>query len=68
MKDFKYASLKLFIFVYERIKLILRLLITWRVIFTFLIFFKILNFANGVSFVFLWVGDLLMEKIIYVNE
>lgn len=65
MKDFKYASLKLFIFVYERIKLILRLLITWRVIFTFLIFFKILNFANGVS---LWVGDLLMEKIIYVNE
>lgn len=68
MKDFKYASLKLFIFVYERIKLILRLLITWRVIFTFLIFFKILNFANGVSFVSLWVGDLLMEKIIYVNE
>lgn len=65
MKDFKYASLKLFIFVYERIELILRLLITWRVIFTFLIFFKILNFANGVS---LWVGDLLMEKIIYVNE
>lgn len=65
MKDLKYASLKLFIFVYERIELILRLLITWRVIFTFLIFFKILNFANGVS---LWVGDLLMEKIIYVNE
>lgn len=65
MKDFKYASLKLFIFVYERIEFILRLLITWRVIFTFLIFFKILNFANGVS---LWVGDLLMEKIIYVNE
>lgn len=65
MKDFKYASLKLFIFVYERIELILRLLITWRVIFTFVIFFKILNFANGVS---LWVGDLLMEKIIYVNE
>lgn len=68
MKDFKYASLKLFIFVYERIEFILRLLITWRVIFTFLIFFKILNFANGVSFVSLWVDDLLMEKIIYVNE
>lgn len=79
MKDFKYASLKLFIFVYKRIEMsLLRWLIIWWVIFNFFLnskFWKI-GKENGRLSIFCislsqWLINgksmhIIMIKIIYV--
>ena len=63
MKDFKYASLKLFIFVYERVTLSLLIEIIDYLVSYFYFFFLNSKLEDWVSFISLWVSDLLIGKV-----